>query len=72
MAFNVAGALTMIAIVNPTTGLPAALLVLIFVLIRRYYLKAASSLKRLETVGEPERVHTMSTPIHSLIELKMF
>lgn len=49
---NVIGILIIVAVVNPILLLPSVMMVVMFYFLRRYYLKTARSVKRLEGVGK--------------------
>jgi ATP-binding cassette subfamily C (CFTR/MRP) protein 4 len=48
---NVVGILLVIGLVNPILLAPAAVLSVVFFFLRRFYLKTARSVKRIEGVG---------------------
>ena len=53
---NVIGALIIVTIMSPFTGIPAVILVIVFYFMREYYLTASSGLKRLEAIGNYKKL----------------
>ncbi|CAL8127080.1 unnamed protein product [Orchesella dallaii] len=69
---NVIGILVIVGLVNPILLAPAAVLFLIFYFLRRFYLRTARSVKRLEGVARSPVFSHLTTSLYGLTTIRAF
>ncbi|ODN02112.1 Multidrug resistance-associated protein 4 [Orchesella cincta] len=69
---NVIGILVIVGLVNPILLAPAAVLFVIFYFLRRFYLRTARSVKRLEGVARSPVFSHLTTSLYGLTTIRAF